>query len=459
MIEGTRVMRSPSTSDAPPGLAALLQGGVATGLTDRELLERFATSRDQGGEFAFATLVARHGPMVQSVCRRMLRNPADVEDAFQATFLVLVRRAGSIRLGVSLGPWLHGVSVRVARRARVVGTRRHTVELADEMAANLSERGSRADHDLRLVIDEELARLPESFRAPIVLCHMQGLTHEEAADRLKCPIGTVRSRLARGRALLKSRLQRSGWPTMAGSCAWPEMNEPPSAVTRQLIDHTVRIASRYAAGQPLAAIVSAGVANLVTGVTRAMTISKLAAMCPLLLFAGLAAFGVSRLAAQTEGRKLPTPQPASPTTASPVSVIALQTPPDASRKSRTPRADTSSRVDTALLADFPPVVVNIVPELGAVNVDPGLREIRITFSKKMMDRSWSLTEGTKYAVPRVHGEIHYDRDQRTCVIPVELEPGKTYVWGVNSERFRNFKDNDGRPALPYLIVFRTSSSR
>jgi len=97
--------------------------------------------------------------------------------------------------------------------------------------------------------------------------------------------------------------------------------------------------------------------------------------------------------------------------------------------------------------------------LGAVNVDPDLREIRITFSKKMTDKSWSLTEGSKYAVPRVRGEIHYDRDQRTCVIPVELEPGKTYVWGVNSERFRNFKDTDGRPALPYLIVFRTRSNR
>jgi len=452
-------MRSRSTSNAPLELAALLQGGVATGLTDRELLERFATSRDHGGEFAFAALVARHGPMVQSVCRRMLRNPADAEDAFQATFLVLVQRAGSIRLGVSLGPWLYGVSVRVARRARIVGARRRTVELADDTAEKLSERGSRAGHDLRLVIDEELARLPESFRAPIVLCHMHGLTHEEAADRLHCPIGTIRSRLARGRALLKNRLERSGLGLVAGPCGWPALNEPLSSISRHLIDHTVRVASRCTGGQPLAAVVSARVANLVTGVTRAMMISKLAATCSLLMCAGLAAFGLSRLSAQTQGRKAPSPQPTSTSPASTVSVIALQAPSDAARKSKTPRADTSSRVDRALLVDFPPVVIDIVPELGAVNVDPDLREIRITFSKKMTDKSWSLTEGSKYAVPRVRGEIHYDRDQRTCVIPVELEPGKTYVWGVNSERFRNFKDTDGRPALPYLIVFRTRSNR
>jgi RNA polymerase sigma factor (sigma-70 family) len=459
MIEGTGQMRSLAKRDAPSGLSALLRGGTATGLCDRELLERFATNRDQGGELAFATLVARHGPMVKSVCHRMLRNPEDAEDAFQATFLVLVRRASSIRLGVSLGPWLYGVSVRVARRARVVGSRRRTVELAGETAEKLSERGSSADHDLRLVIDEELTRIPESFRAPIVLCHMQGLTHEEAADRLQCPIGTVRSRLARGRALLKNRLERSRWGTIAGSCACPDLNEPSSAVTYHLIDHSARIASRYAAGEPLATIVSAGVASLVTGVTRGMTISKSIIMCSLLLFAGAAAIGVSRLAAQTQGGNLPAPQQTSTTTAPPVSTIALQATPDASRKSRTPRADTSSRVDAALLADFPPVVIDVVPELGAVNVDPGLREVRITFSKKMTDRSWSLTEGNKYAVPRVHGAIHYDRDQRTCVIPVELEPGKTYVWGVNSERFRNFKDTDGRPALPYLIVFRTRSAR
>src|SRR5579863_249453 len=118
----------------PRGLASrefhrLFRDGVVTGLTDRELLERFMTLRGQDGELAFASLVGRHGPMVLNVCRRMLRNPADAEDAFQATFLVLVRKAREIRFEASLGPWLYGVSVRVARRARIVGARRNVVDL------------------------------------------------------------------------------------------------------------------------------------------------------------------------------------------------------------------------------------------------------------------------------------------------------------------------------------------
>src|SRR5271166_3517428 len=107
-------MRRMSQDLAPRELYSLFRDGVATGLTDKELLERFATCRDPAGELAFATLLARHGPMVLNVCRRMLRNPVDAEDAFQATFLILVRRAAAIQFRASLGPWLYGVSVRVA---------------------------------------------------------------------------------------------------------------------------------------------------------------------------------------------------------------------------------------------------------------------------------------------------------------------------------------------------------
>ena len=191
-------------------LQSIFRGGVATGLTDQELLERFATYRDDVGQLAFATLVARHGPMVMNVCRRMLRNPADADDAFQATFLVLVRRARAVRVETSLGPWLYGVSVRVARRAREQGSRRRGVELDEQAAETIADRSSPGDPDLKLLIDDALLRLPASFRAAIVSCYLEGLTHEEAAERLRCPVGTVRSRLARGRALLKVRLERLG---------------------------------------------------------------------------------------------------------------------------------------------------------------------------------------------------------------------------------------------------------
>jgi RNA polymerase sigma-70 factor (ECF subfamily) len=397
--------------------------------------------------------------MVHGVCRRMLANPADADDAFQATFLVLVRRARSIRLGGSLGPWLYGVSVRVARRARSVCARREIVEHAGDAALVLSTYDPHADHDLRLFVDEELARLPESFRAAIVLCHMQGLTHEQAAERLRCPVGTVRSRLARGRALLRQRLERVGSSTIAGFFAWPDFHEPSAIIARELIDRTVEIACRIAVGQSPAAVESARVANLVKGVTTAMTFSKFATVCSMLAIAGFAAFGVSRLGAQTHGGNPAASRSNGRTSALPASLVAFQAPGDTARKSRTPRVEATSRIDPALLADLPPIVVDVVPNVGAVDVDPGLREVRITFSKKMMDKSWSLTEGTKYAIPKVRGQIHYDRAQRTCVIPVELEPGKTYVWGVNSERFRNFMDADGRPALPYLVVFRTKAAR
>jgi RNA polymerase sigma-70 factor (ECF subfamily) len=190
-----------------------------------------------------------------------------------------------------------------------------------------------------------------------------------------------------------------------------------------------------------------------------MTISKVATIGSLLFVASLAVFGASRIAAQAPDGRPPARGQDKNTELAPTGAVAFQTSPAASRKSPNRRDGTMSRVDPALLADFPPVVLGVVPELGAVNVDPGLREVRVTFSKKMMDRSWSLTEGTRYSVPRVDGEIHYDSDQRTCVIPVRLEPGKTYVWGVNSPRFQNFKDTDGRPALPYFIVFRTRSGR
>ena len=109
--------------------------------------------------------------------------------------------------------------------------------------------------------------------------------------------------------------------------------------------------------------------------------------------------------------------------------------------------------------DLPPVVLSVEPAVGAVDVDPAIKEIRVTFSKKMTDKSWSWPTGNKYAEPKVEGgEIHFERDGRTCVMPVKLEPGKTYVVGVNSERFRGFRDTQGHPALPYLIVFRTKAA-
>jgi len=443
---------------APRELYSLFRDGVATGLTDKELLERFATCRDTAGELAFATLLARHGPMVLNVCRRMLRNPVDAEDAFQATFLILVRRAAAIQFGASLGPWLYGVSVRVARRARFVSARRCQLERDDATAEGVKDRDSESGRDLRFAIDDALSRLPAYYRTAIVLCYLEGLTHEEAASRLRCPVGTVRSRLARGRALLRDRLERAGLgpvASMAEPAACLEMDPAERVLVPHLIDTTARTAARLAAGQPLAEIVPARLAGLVNGVTKTMTISKLAIAASLLVFAGLAAWCAGGLAAQSHERNPPAPSLGASNAPAVSALTAVDALADLSDQSTTQPQDQKAQPDPVVPDDLPPVVVNIEPKVGATDVDPGLREIRVTFSKKMTDQSWSWTEGSKYSVPKKDGTIHYERDQRTCVMPVKLEPGKTYVMGINSERFRNFKDTEGRPALPYLVVFHT----
>jgi RNA polymerase sigma factor (sigma-70 family) len=188
---------------------ALFSVGTATGLSDGELIGRFLVHRDEAAEAAFAAIVARHGPMVLGVCRRSLADPRDVDDAFQATFFVLARRAGSIRGDHSLARWLFGVTRKVAARARARADRFRSEDLHDhEPPAQVD--GTVEARDLRRVIDGELARLPATSREAVVLCHLEGLTHEEAAARLGWPVGTVRSRLARARLRLRTRLSRRG---------------------------------------------------------------------------------------------------------------------------------------------------------------------------------------------------------------------------------------------------------
>ncbi len=186
----------------------LFRDGTLTGLGDGQLLERYLTDRD---EEAFEALVDQHGPMVLGLCRRILRDPRDIEDAFQATFLVLVQKAPGIRDGNLLSKWLYGVAYRVARRARSRTLRRRDRETAvGEPEAASSEPDLPERNECEAMLDRELSRLPEKYRAPLVLCYLRGRTHDQAAEELRCPVGTVRSRLARGRDLLRDRLTRRG---------------------------------------------------------------------------------------------------------------------------------------------------------------------------------------------------------------------------------------------------------
>ena len=283
----------------------LFSEGAVTGLADSELLRRFTGCRDSAGELAFATLIARHGPMVLNVCRRMLQNPADAEDAFQATFLILVRRAGMIDLERSLGPWLYTVTVRVARRTQAITARRKHEPLDEATIQETSRPNSVTDHALRMTIDEMLARLPQKYRSAIVLCYLEGMTHEEAASRLQCPVGTIRSRLARGRALLKDRLARAGLAGPSAPFADGEAAGIRTVVPVPLIETTARTASRLAQGQALTEIVPSGLAQLVAGVLRSMTITKFTLVTAFLCAVSLVACGTLGLTAFAGDRKVP----------------------------------------------------------------------------------------------------------------------------------------------------------
>jgi RNA polymerase sigma factor (sigma-70 family) len=189
------------------GVRRIFGGGTVAGLGADSLLRRFATRRD---EAAFEAIVARHGPMVLGVCRRVLDDRHDVEDAFQATFLVFVKKAGSIRDGEGLGPWLYGVARRVSTRARANASKRRATERSGIEVDPACPSVDPDRDEIRAVVDEEIGHLPDHYRKALVQCDLEGITQGEAAQRLGWTEGTVRGRLAKARGLLRSRLARRG---------------------------------------------------------------------------------------------------------------------------------------------------------------------------------------------------------------------------------------------------------
>jgi RNA polymerase sigma-70 factor (ECF subfamily) len=251
--------------------------GVVRDASDRELLERFLAPEGTEAEAAFSALIERHGPMVYYVCRQVLDQPHDAEDAFQATFLVLLRRAASVRKRESLASWLFGVALRVARRARYAGiARRFHERRASELAAARLSAGD--GHSAALAaLHEEIASLPERFREPIVLCHLEGLSTAAAARRLGCAPGTILSRLARGRARVRGRLFQRGVAVPAGmlvAFAVPQATAAglPAALVSATASAVVRTGARGAA---LGATVSPRIAALIRAATRTWLLTRL----------------------------------------------------------------------------------------------------------------------------------------------------------------------------------------
>ncbi len=299
-------------------LRVLFDAGAAGGLTDAELLERFL-ARDPGtAELAFAVLVERHGPLVQRVCRGVLRDQHLAEDAFQSTFLVLVQKASSLRVEKTLAPWLHSVAIRVSRDARATAARRakherKAAELATE--SRLTETDPR--ENLERQLQDELAKLAERHRRPIVLCDLQGLTHEQAARLLGTPVGTIKSRLARGREHLRSRLARRGLvhsgSAMPAILAFDAFKPELPTV---LVDRTARLALLAAQHEALtAAAIPSSVAILAQGALKSMSISRLKIAAAAVLIAASFVIGIgytaSALLAQDGPARKPAPRPPS----------------------------------------------------------------------------------------------------------------------------------------------------
>ncbi|VTR94767.1 sigma-70 family rna polymerase sigma factor : RNA polymerase sigma factor, sigma-70 family OS=Singulisphaera acidiphila (strain ATCC BAA-1392 / DSM 18658 / VKM B-2454 / MOB10) GN=Sinac_6419 PE=4 SV=1: Sigma70_r2: Sigma70_r4_2 [Gemmata massiliana] len=232
------------------------------GVPDDALVGRYVHERDEG---AFTELVQRHGAMVLAVCRRVLRNSADADDVFQATFMVLARKADAIRPAGAVGPWLHGVAFRTAREALRRAARRRAKESRVVPREPIPEPVA---PDVRHVLDAELDRLPKAFARVLVLCDMEGRTRRDVAALLDLPEGTVASRLARAREMLAARLTRRGVGLSVGALATVLSADPGAAVPPELLAGTVRSALTFGAGRTVEAV-SPSVLELTNTVLRA----------------------------------------------------------------------------------------------------------------------------------------------------------------------------------------------
>ncbi len=272
--------------------AVLVRDGA--GLTDGQLLEDYLSRRD---EAALAALVRRHGPMVWGVCRRVLRDHHDAEDAFQATFLVLVRKAASIASPELLANWLYGVAHQTAMKAWATTAKRRARE---RQVTQMPERAVIEQdlwNELQPLLDHELSRLPAKYRVALVVCDLEGKTRKEAALQLGLPEGTVASRLIRARTMLAQRLARHGRAVSGGGVAAALAQSAASAsVPTSVLCSTIKAASRFAAGQATATgAISPQVAALTEGVLKTMLLTNLKIATAVLLVLGITSLGAGVL--------------------------------------------------------------------------------------------------------------------------------------------------------------------
>jgi RNA polymerase sigma factor (sigma-70 family) len=282
--------------------AVLLRDG--TGRTDAQLLNDFVSRHDPA---ALAALVSRHGSMVWGVCRRVLGNHHDAEDAFQATFLVLVRKAAAIASPELLANWLYGVAHQTALKARATAARRRTRERQVNQMPEPAATEPEIWHALQALLDQELSRLPDKYRVAIVLCDLEGKTRKEAARELGVPEGTLAARVTRGRVMLAKRLTRHGLAVSGGGLGVIlAQNAASAGVPASVLSCTLEALSLVAAGQAMAVgVISTQVAALTEGVLKSMLLRKLQVAVVLLLALGALGIGAAALPLRTVAAEPP----------------------------------------------------------------------------------------------------------------------------------------------------------
>jgi RNA polymerase sigma factor (sigma-70 family) len=304
-VRGVRLMTVIKTSGVMRQLrrAALLSSGGD--ISDADLLEAFISRRD---EAAFEALLRRHGPMVLGVARRILRHPHDAEDAFQATFLVLVRKAASIVPRALVGHWLYGVAYRTAMKAKAMKSKRR----AKESLASPRPRAAAGDtgdlwEELQPVLDRELNALPAKYRLPVFLCDLEGKKHREAARQLGWPEGTLETRLTAGRRLLARRLARQGLAPSGGTVAAViAQNAAAGAVPSALVVATLKAGMLFAAGSATAAgAIAVQITTLAEGVMKAMLFTKVKTAAGLWLALAILCAAPTVLTYSTAGENSP----------------------------------------------------------------------------------------------------------------------------------------------------------
>jgi RNA polymerase sigma factor (sigma-70 family) len=444
-----REMARVESSVALHHLRTLFRDGTHAGLTDRQLLERFLARDDETAEPAFTTLVGRHGPMVLGVCERILHDPHDAADAFQATFLVLLRKASTLQVEGSLGRWLHGVSRRIALQARKAAARRASREMVNP--ALLTAPSHDPDrYELRVIVDEEIARLPQRYREAIVLCELEGLTHDAAARQLGCPCGTIESRLSRGRQRLRTRLTRRGldpWTSVIPAAFGP------TPVPPKLTGSVVRAAVKTLAGAPLADVAPTSIRALAIGCLRAMTITQIqvVALALTLIVVGAAGamVGNKARAAEPRGRnpQMPQSQAERPGAANEIDLRGRTAyDPNALVKIR-PRFDTLvEKVNVELgqkVKKGDPLVVISSTELAAAKNDFQTRYVQWQHD---LEICWIRERAIKSSAVSNQQVVDARNDENKSRLAFTTARQKLIVFGVPEEQIDSLKDK--RPSPP-----------